>query len=206
MNKLDKYKIDFYFADLQMHTNYTDGSASIQEMIDSAHVKKLKMIAITEHVRKQITYNYNDFFNKVKQSNHHGLIVLAGCETKILNKEGDLDITDEIKQKSELILGSVHGWNDTVENCIKGIKLMLQRNEIDIWAHPLAWANKKDIHISLDIWEELVKEAKKNDIAIEFNSKYDNLTEEQKEIVKKNGGRIVYGSDAHSPQDIRDLK
>lgn len=49
------------FADLHMHTSYSDGDDDIKEVIEMAYKAGLKTIAITDHDRA-------DHFEKIKKS------------------------------------------------------------------------------------------------------------------------------------------
>ena len=45
---------------------------------------------------------------------HVGVNVLVSVETKVLNKRGDLNVSDEILGAAEVVLGACHG-EDRVE-------------------------------------------------------------------------------------------
>jgi histidinol phosphatase-like PHP family hydrolase len=48
----DKNDMQNIKIDMHMHTNFTDGKHSVEEMVKAADTIGLKKIAITEHVRR----------------------------------------------------------------------------------------------------------------------------------------------------------
>ena len=77
--------------DCQMHTSWTDGAASVEEMIGAAVRKGLKGIAITEHVRSDTTW-FPEFRQAVEQAREqYPIPVLIGIEAKAVDFEGTID-------------------------------------------------------------------------------------------------------------------
>ena len=80
-----------------MHTNYTDGHSSIEDYFIEAQRKGLKFIALTEHVRRTLTYDYAEFREEVYRCGKKFDIAFAvGAEAKVLNVDGELDISEEV--------------------------------------------------------------------------------------------------------------
>ena len=90
-----------------MHTSYTDGTATIKEMADSAEDYELKQVLFSEHVRHNSTY-YPSFVDELRALAPENLVLLTGVETKILDVNSDLDCSPEIASMCDGIVGSVH--------------------------------------------------------------------------------------------------
>ena len=74
-----------------MHTNYTDGKNTVFEYCKQAEKNGLELIAFTEHVRKKLDYNFDEFLADVYAAkDKFDLEILAGCEVKVLDSEGTL--------------------------------------------------------------------------------------------------------------------
>ncbi|MBA7616028.1 hypothetical protein ES703_23318 [subsurface metagenome] len=72
------------------------------------------MIGIVEHIRRMPTYDFNQLYQEVmkEKQRNKDIEILLGLETKILNREADLNIKDKlIKDKRiDFIIGVFHSW------------------------------------------------------------------------------------------------
>ena len=95
--------------DFQIHTNWTDGDEPVSKIIQRATEIGLGEIAFTEHARNDSTY-YPTFFREIANCSrpYEKLKVYKGFEVKILDAQGALDISAEMRSHAELVLGSVH--------------------------------------------------------------------------------------------------
>ena len=86
----------FEYGDCHVHTSYTDGKNSVFEYCQKAKENNLKSILFSEHVRKDISYDYADFLLQINKAKctFKDLKILSGCEAKVLNLDGDLDVPD----------------------------------------------------------------------------------------------------------------
>ena len=72
--------------DFQMHTTWTDGRASVLEMIEAAVRKRLLAIAITEHVNFDTTY-YAEFVAetiRIREERRAPIEIYYGIEVAVL--------------------------------------------------------------------------------------------------------------------------
>jgi DNA polymerase (family 10) len=102
-------------GDLHMHTAWSDGRDSIEEMVRSARALGYRYIAITDHsphsaanrnltadgVRKQA-----DEIAQLRER-FPDIAILHGCEVDIL-PDGRLDFPDQILQRFDIVLASLH--------------------------------------------------------------------------------------------------
>jgi len=71
--------------------------------------KLLELIAFTEHVRRNLDYDFDDFVAEVYSAkDKFDLEILAGCEAKVVDSEGRLDVSDDILKECEIVLGVFH--------------------------------------------------------------------------------------------------
>lgn len=75
-----------------VHTDYVDGENSVDEYCKRAVELRIPLIVFTEHVRRVLTYNYQDLVEEIMRAreNYPELIILTGCEAKVL-ENGSLD-------------------------------------------------------------------------------------------------------------------
>lgn len=109
--------------DYHIHTNKVDGDMSPEEIINLAKKTQVK-IAITEHIRRNPTYNWFEFRDHIKRLDKS---ILVGVEAKVLDADGTLDVPENIRVEADLVLGSVHSVG-TVE--------WLLNSSCDVIAHP----------------------------------------------------------------------
>ena len=60
MKRWEKYKEFLSLGDWHVHTSYTDGKNTVYELCRRARENRLRLIAFTEHVRRTLTYRFED--------------------------------------------------------------------------------------------------------------------------------------------------
>lgn len=108
-------------GDLHTHTDYTDGKASLEEMIKGAEQKGWEYVAITDYYGKNKIYNPLDEEKLQKQKKELGKIVeeveinvLHGLEIDI-TKTGELEVSNEILKDMDFVIASIHSHFDLPE-------------------------------------------------------------------------------------------
>ncbi|KKL19719.1 hypothetical protein LCGC14_2462650 [marine sediment metagenome] len=208
---------------LHIHSNFSDGKNSIQQIVEGALKSKLNYIAITDHYTnswKKWVSNLKDdnkiseyldeitFCQKYLFNNNKNLILQKGLEV-------DLGSSDQFIKKiqpSEFDL-ILFEYLETVE----GIAFV--RNIINSWKNlskaiinfPILGLAHFDpsyfIHGSIDI---LINFLKKFKIYFEFNPRYPRFYSRQYELffekIKDNNIPVAIGSDSHSVASIDNLE
>ena len=102
-------------GDLHMHSTWTDGTATIEEMAAAAKLRGLKYIAITDHSKRVAMVHGLDArrirqqWAEIDKLNERikGITVLKGVEVDILER-GGLDLPDDVLAEADWVLASVH--------------------------------------------------------------------------------------------------
>jgi len=150
--KYSEYKNCIRYGDFHVHTDYTDGKNTVIEYCQKARQNNLKLIAFTEHVRKSITYDYDDFLSDISQakSEFHDIKILSGCEAKVLNINGELDAPEEILDQCDIVVGVFHSFRyKDKKNYLTALKAMLRNPVVDIWGHPMLFAERHNMKFCL---------------------------------------------------------
>jgi histidinol phosphatase-like PHP family hydrolase len=113
--------------DLHIHTKRTDGEATPADIIKLANKFHMATVAFTEHISKNPTYDWFLFKDEIKRLDSGSVKVLVGVEAKVLNEEGDLNVSDEILEEADIVLGSLHG---------EGKVEWLLKSRCNVIAHP----------------------------------------------------------------------
>ncbi len=131
-------------GDLHVHSTWTDGAATIEEMAIAAKQRGLKYIAVTDHskrvsiagglsasrVRKQ--WAEIDALNRRLK----GFKVLKGIEVDIL-EQGGLDLPDDVLAEADWVVASLHyGQNQSREQITKRVIEALENPFVSAIAHP----------------------------------------------------------------------
>jgi histidinol phosphatase-like PHP family hydrolase len=208
---------DNFKSDQHMHSNFTDGSSTINEIAQTAERIGLEQIIITEHIRKDSKYFKKIFAQIQKARRKYSLEIILGFETKISNFSGDLDIHPDLFKKRPLIVASVHRFplgrklydpREFPEKICQEIEFelsmaALRRKKFDILGHAggmslLYWGK-----FPLKFFKEIIIECKKNNIAFEINTKYHkDILPDLGVILRKHNPFVSVGSDAHSAAEV----
>jgi len=206
-------------GDLQVQTNWSDGTFSIEEMALSAYRFGLKYIAITDHTKNLSVANGLDEKRILKQIKEIDKIndkfkkqginftILKGSECDIL-KDGSLDLPDEILKKLDIVGASVHTYFNLskAEQTQRIIKAM-QNPNVDIIFHPTGRVLQKREAYEVDI-DEIIKTAKETKTVLEIDA-YPERLDLKDEYIKKcveGGVKMSIDSDAHSKEHYEYLK
>jgi DNA polymerase (family X) len=108
-------ELDDLKGDLHCHTNWTDGSASLEEMATTARARGYQYMALTDHSRSLTITNglslerLEEARRLVQQLNQQlaPFVVLMGTEMDIL-EDGSLDYPDETLARLDYVSASIH--------------------------------------------------------------------------------------------------
>lgn len=206
IKRWEKWKRFLDEGDWHVHTSFTDGKNTIIEMCKQAKKNGLKLIAFTEHVRKNLTYDFSEFCNEIETARKKfpKLHILIGCEAKVINERGELDISKQEVERCDLLLASFHGFPSKEKPVLwKALKNMIKNPNVDIWSHPSTFFERcclteKEI-------KEIVNLCIKHKVLIENNINHQYKMPRFIEFVKKIGAKTVTSSDAHSVKELRKI-
>ena len=193
-------------GDWHIHSDYVDGTCSIPEILLTAEKNHLKIVAIIEHIQLNPTYSFIELLNMVKSiAPSYNVIVLVGCEAKILNNQGNLNIPQQLINIAELITFVFHSFPKiSKKEYLTLINKVINKNEVDIWGHPTLYLKKRKLSLTIKEMDSLINQFNNKNILFEFNSRYKLPSETFINLIIKRG-HYVYGSDAHSCSEILSL-
>jgi DNA polymerase (family 10) len=195
-------------GDLQTQTDWTDGSASIEEMARAALAKGLHYIVITDHTKRLAMTGGLDEKRLLKQMAEIDRVnkklggkikVLKGTECDIL-KDGTLDLPDSILSKLDVVGVSVHSYFNLprAEQTARVLRA-IDNPHVDILFHPTGRIINRRPPIELDI-DAVLALAKKTKTVMEVNS-FPERSDLKDEYVRKavdRGVKLAIDSDGHS--------
>lgn len=197
--------------DYHNHTTWTDGTASSHDMAAAAAAAGIKEMLFSEHVRRTSTY-FPDFAREIRSLQVAGLTAFVGCEAKILDVDGLLDMPPEVADLCDAVVGSVHSppnpdgssgsWKtytaaQALQQELDLALAIVEKSRAHIIGHPLGMVITK---FHLEPRAELLKIARAcalHDKAFELNPRYCLQPEIMIEIANTAGCKVNIGSDAH---------
>ncbi|MEE9185586.1 MAG: DNA polymerase/3'-5' exonuclease PolX [Candidatus Binatia bacterium] len=202
-------------GDLQIQTTWTDGANSIEEMAEEARRLGLEYIAITDHTKGLAMTGGSDEKKLLRQMatiekinrSLKGISVLKGAEVNI-NKDGTLDIKDEVLAELDVVGIAVHShFNLSRKEMTERIKRAMHNPHADILFHPTGRVIQKREPYDVDM-DEIIKTAKETGTVLEVDAYPDRLDLKDEHVRKavEAGVKLVIDSDAHSVNHVRFLE
>ena len=193
-------------GDLQVHSNWTDGENSIEEMAVTAQKAGLEYIAITDHTKSLAMTGGLDEKKLLKQTaaidkiqkKFSKLKILKGAEVNIL-KDGSLDIKDEVLAKLDVVGIAVHShFNLPRVEQTKRIIKAIKNKHADILFHPTGRLIQRRAPYDVDM-EEIIKVAKETGTVLEIDADPYRLDLKDEYIRKavSAGVKLAIDTDAH---------
>ncbi|MEP0825097.1 MAG: DNA polymerase/3'-5' exonuclease PolX [Nitrososphaera sp.] len=195
-------------GDLQVHSENSDGTATIEEMARGARAFGLDYIALTDHTKSLALAGgldeeeLLDQANKIAELNDRleGFRVLASAEVNIM-KDGSLDIANNVLDKLDIVGAAIHSnFNLPIEVQTERLIRAAENPSVDILFHPTGRLINKRPGYPVDI-EKVVETAKETGTILEIDAHYDrlDLKDEYVRTAVKKGVKMVIDSDAHHP-------
>jgi DNA polymerase (family 10) len=198
-------------GDLHMHSTWTDGEASIEEMAAAAKRRGLKYIAITDHSKRVTMVGGLDArrvrqqWAEIDQLNRRlrGITVLKGIEVDILER-GGLDLPDDVLAEADWVVASVHyGHQQSREQITRRVVDAIASPHVAALAHPTGRLLLERKPYQIDM-EAVMKAARDHRKLLELNahpSRLD-LDDVACAAAKGYGVPIVISTDAHRPEGL----
>ena len=199
-------------ADLQMHTTYSDGATSIEEMARAAAALGHEYIAITDHskglpiaggIDENVLRQQADEIARVNET--APLRILHSMEVN-LSVEGEVDMEPDALAKLDIVLAAFHSKLRVKEDQTERYVRALQNPNINTLAHPRGRVFNFRLGLSAD-WPAVFDAAVANGKAVEIDahlSRQDLNIELLRQAVRA-GCYISIGTDAHHPDELASL-
>ncbi|AGL01169.1 DNA polymerase/3'-5' exonuclease PolX [Desulfoscipio gibsoniae] len=193
-------------GDLHIHTSWSDGLGSIEEMALRAREKGYLYMAVTDHspslkiARGLSAERLMDQFETIRALNKQweDFYILTGVEVDILS-EGKLDQLDDVLAQADVVVASVHSGFKQDRNTITGrIMAAVENKYVDIIGHPTGRLLGYREPYAVDV-EEIIEAAARHNKVLEINASPDrlDLNEYYVQLARESGVRVAINTDAH---------
>ncbi|MDP8887757.1 MAG: DNA polymerase/3'-5' exonuclease PolX [Thermoproteota archaeon] len=196
-------------GDLQVHSENSDGTATIEEMARGAKAFGLDYIAITDHTKsltiaggleEQELLEQADRITQLNDSLGKEFRILSSAEVNIL-KDGSLDISNTVLDKLDIVGAAIHShFNLPIETQTERLIKAANNPSVDILFHPTGRIINRRAGYPVDI-ERVIDVAKDTETVLEIDAHYDRLDLKDEHVRRaiKEGVKLVVDSDAHHP-------
>jgi len=202
-------------GDLHVHTDASDGHASLADMVDAARKAGLSYVAITDHSRglgvahgldadrlaRQI-----DLIDRLNETSR-GITVLKGIEIEIL-EDGTLDLPASVLRRLDLVVGAVHShFKLSRTRQTERILRAMDQPCFSILAHPTGRliGEREAYEVDLD---RLIRHAGERKCFLEVNAHPDrlDLNDIGCRMARDGGMRVAICSDSHDQNGFAALR
>jgi DNA polymerase (family 10) len=208
-------ELDDIVGDLHMHTNSTDGKATLEEMVEAARARGRQYIAITDHSKRVSMANGMDGprllaqWDEIDKLNTKvkGIKVLKGVEVDILER-GGLDIEDDVLQHGDWVMASIHyGQKQPREQITARLIEAIRNPYVSAISHPTGRIINRRKSYDVDL-EAVMREARDYGKLLELNANPARLDLDDVNCAaaKAHGIPIVISTDAHSVPELDKLR
>ncbi len=203
-------------CDLQMHTRYSDGHQSIEEMAEAAMALGYTHIGITDHspvlqvahgmTVDEIKRQHDEIQRLNERYKEQGIkfTILHGLEADILT-DGTVDVPKEVYELFDYVIGSIHqGFSPDIERMTARMVKAIESGLIDIVGHPTGRVLLEREAYGLDL-DAVIEAAAQHDVALEINA-FPNrldLSDVNARKARDHGCKLTINTDAH---DVEHLK
>lgn len=220
-----------FYGDYHIHTLYSDGRATVREMIEAAHLKGLSLVGLADHGPRNIgtgiknSQVYLEIKEEVKIINKEyiDLDIKVGAEANIIGLQGELDVSEDVIKKLDYLLVGLHpyvlpqninsAWKYVLGNQLgklnKGqrekVKNINTKTLIEsINKHKVLAITHPGLKMSVD-YKELALACVKTNTALEINTGHKWPSLKDVLTIASTGVNFIVNSDAHFPETVGEL-
>ncbi|HEY7216304.1 MAG TPA: DNA polymerase/3'-5' exonuclease PolX [Thermoanaerobaculia bacterium] len=198
-------------GDLHMHSTWSDGRNSIEEMVEACAARGYEYMVISDHSKSLAMTGGLDAYRLRLQwaeienvrARHPEIRILRSMEVDILG-DGALDLEDEMLAGLDIVLVSLHSRLDLpAEQQTARVLRALEHPEVDVFCHPTARYINRRKPVDMDV-DLILRRAAELGVAVELNSNPHrlDLKDTHLRLAKELGCKIVIDSDSHRTREL----
>ncbi|MDM7999948.1 MAG: DNA polymerase/3'-5' exonuclease PolX [Dehalococcoidia bacterium] len=198
-------------GDLHVHSNWSDGRDSIEDMALAARALGYRYIAITDHSKGLgIAHGLNEARIREQRAEIRTLNeslkdfrILTGIEVDI-RADGSLDLPDEVLAEMDVVVAAVHSaMGQEQEKMTRRIVKAMENPHVDIIAHPTGRLLGVREAVAIDM-EAIFRAAARTGTVLEINAMPDRLDLRDIHIFRARelGVKLCLGTDAHATEHL----
>lgn len=203
--------LDDIRGDLQMHSDWSDGKNTIEEMLEACVSRGYEYFALTDHSQALAMTGGMGAEKLGRQldeiaeiaDRHPEIRFLRSMEVDVLS-DGSLDMDDETLERLDLVVISIHSkFEMSATEQTRRLIRAIQHPATDIVGHPTGRIIGRRDAIEFDL-ADVLDCAAENQVAMECNAHPNRLDLRDTHMMeaKKRGVPIVISTDAHRTAEL----
>lgn len=199
-------------GDFHMHSTWSDGAHSIEEMVEACRAKGYSHMVITDHsnylkvangLSKERLLNQMEIIRELNVK-YTDIEILAGTEMDIL-PDGSLDFEDDVLVQLDFVIASIHSsFSQPQEKIMERLLNALKNPYVHMIAHPTGRIIEQRDGYNPDV-PTLIEWAKEYGKILELNAnpyRLD-LNTEYLKLAQEKGVPIAINTDAHHIDQLK---
>lgn len=208
----DLVQLEDIVGDLQMHTTWSDGKASVLEMGQAAKAKGYKYIAITDHsaglgiaggLTVEELWEQAEEIQAANEALGPNFRILRATEMEI-KADGTLDYPDEVLARLDFVAASLHvSLSQSREQVTERALAAIDNPHVDMLAHPTGRLLPDRPGADLDM-ERILFAAARSGTIMEINASPHRLDLRDVHVRRavELGVKLAIDTDAHKPSEL----
>ncbi len=204
----EEFKGCFHF-----HTNYSDGSNTLQEMVSAGIAMGYTYFAVCDHskasfqangLREERVFQQSEEISRVAEA--LGVTIFHGIEADIL-RDGSLDYGDDFLSNFDFVVASIHSrFSQNREEMTARILRAVENRHADVLGHPSGRILLERPEFDAD-FAKIIDACKANDVALEINASAYRLDLDWRRIYRAReiGCKFSINPDAHSTTQLKSV-
>ncbi|WP_426428879.1 DNA polymerase/3'-5' exonuclease PolX [Staphylococcus equorum] len=206
-------KLDDINGDIHMHTTYSDGAFSIEDMIEANIAKGHQFMVITDHSQSLKVANGLSVERLLRQNEeikalnnkYEEIDIYSGIEMDIL-PDGRLDYDDEVLAQLDYVIAAIHqSFNQSQEDIMKRLENACRNPYVRHIAHPTGRIIGKRPGYEPDI-DRLCEIAEETNTILEINANPKRLDLNAETVKKHPNVKLTINTDAHHVDHLEFMK
>ncbi len=193
-------------GDLHVHSAWSDGVNTIEELAQAAIARGYDYIAITDHTQGLGVARGLDAARFAERQREIDALnarlapfrILSGAEVEV-RADGSLDLPDEVLAGLDVVVAAVHtGLRGEADRVTARTIQAIQHPHVDIIAHPTGRIIGERAEMEIDL-DAVLEAAAARGVALEINATPNRLDLDGEHVRRaiQRGVRLVIGTDAH---------
>jgi DNA polymerase (family 10) len=208
-------------GDLHVHSDWTDGNNSIEEMAKAAQKRGYQYIAVCDHsptigitngLTPQRLKKHNEEIDNLNEKmaqtpGYKNFRILKGIEVDV-RSNGQLDFEDDVLKGLDIVVAAVHTkFTQSKDEMTKRIIKAIENQHVDIIAHPTGRLIGKREPYQVNI-DKIMDACKANGTVLELNAYPErlDLSDLNCRKAKEKGIKIAISTDAHADAHLEWMK
>ncbi len=208
----DLISLDDIKADFHVHTNWSDGKSTIDEIAFTATERNYEYLIITDHFGKNPIYNPMNEEKIAKQrktieqiNQSSSVEILQGVECDIL-KDGSLSIPNKLLRDLDFVIASVHSiFNMSEEEMTMRIITAMDNEFVNGIGHPTGRQLDRRDGYSIN-FSKIIEKCIETKTFLEINANPNRLDVDDNVVFDfKNKIDFYIGTDSHNHQQLKNI-